>query len=48
MKSYKLIAVRTNVYHRRIALSPECLQCSDVDTVLRAFLFTVLKQNFFY
>ena len=34
---HQVIAVRKNLYHWRIAPTPECLECSDVDSVLHAF-----------
>ena len=36
---HQVIEVRKNLYHWRIAPTPECLECSDVDSVLHAFFY---------
>ena len=36
---HQVIAVRKDLYHWRIVPTPECLECSDVDSVLHDFFF---------
>ena len=43
---HQVIAVRKNLYHWRIAPTPECRECSDVDSVLHAFFFCAKTNNF--
>ena len=43
---HQVIAVRKNLYHWRIAPTPECLECSDVDSVLHAFFYCTKTNNF--
>ena len=42
----KVIAVRKNLYHWRITPTPECRECSGVDSVLHAFFYCVKTNNF--
>ena len=43
---HQVIAVRKNLYHWRIVPTPECLACSDVDSVLHAFFYCAKTNNF--
>ena len=47
---YKLIhqvsVVRKNLYHWRIAPTPECRECSNVDSVLHAYFYCAKTNNF--
>ena len=38
------IAVRKKLYHWRIVPTPECFECSDVDSVLHAFFYCAKKK----
>ena len=42
---HQVIAVRNNLYHWKIAPTPECLECSDVDSVLHAFFYCTKTNN---
>ena len=44
---HQVIAVRKNLYlYWRIAPTPECRECSDVDSVLHAFFYCAKTNNF--
>ena len=43
---YQVIVVRKNLYHWMIAPTPECRECSDVDSVLHAFFYCAKTNNF--
>ena len=44
---YQVIAVRENLYlYWKIAPTPECRECSDVDSVLHAFFYCAKTNNF--
>ena len=42
---HKVTAVTNNLYHWRIVPTPECFECSDVDTVLYHFSTTLNKNR---
>ena len=41
----QVIAVRKNLYHWRIAATPICRECSDVDSVLHEFFYCAKKKR---
>ena len=43
---YKILTERKNIYHWCIVPTPECLEWSDVDTVLHAFFYCPKTKHF--